>query len=74
MKGKQVRRAFGVKLRAVRTAKGLSQEELAELAGCSTEYISRMERGLCSPSFDMIATLSEALMIKLREFFDFESS
>lgn len=74
MKNVRVRRAFGSTLRSLRTAKGLTQQELAEHLNCSTEYVSRMERGLCSPSFDMIAKICAGLMIHPRELFNFSST
>ena len=39
------RASFGVALRRLRTAAGLSQEELAERAGVSARGISDLERG-----------------------------
>jgi transcriptional regulator with XRE-family HTH domain len=53
-------------------SRGLTQQELSELIDCSTEYISRIERGLCSPSFNMISRLAKALMVNPKDFFDIE--
>ena len=74
MKETQIRRSFGRTLQAIRGKRGLTQHELAELVDCSAEYISRTERGLSSPSFDMIAKLAKALMVAPKDLFDFDST
>jgi transcriptional regulator with XRE-family HTH domain len=71
MKEKNLRITFGRKLREIRSSRGLTQQELSGLAECSPEYISRIERGLCSPSFDMISNLSKVLMVEPKDLFDF---
>lgn len=71
MNGTKLRKMFGRKLQLIRSKQGLTQQELSELARCSTEYISRTERGLCSPSFDMIVRLSRSLMVDAKDLFDF---
>ncbi|WP_207485417.1 helix-turn-helix domain-containing protein [Arenibaculum pallidiluteum] len=52
---------FGAILRDLRTAKGLSQEELAFRAGMSSPYLSDLERGRSSPSLAMVVDLARAL-------------
>lgn len=74
MKAMQIRSNFGRTLQSIRGKRGLTQDELAELADCSAEYISRTERGLSSPSFDMIAKLASALMVAPRDLFDFDTT
>ena len=66
-----VREAYGRKLRLFRKERRLSQEELAELAGCSTRAISNLERGLSGPGFDMLEKLASALDVPMRAFFEF---
>jgi len=44
------RRLLGEAVRARRKEAGLSQEKLAEKAGLSTVFISRIERGVESPT------------------------
>ena len=51
-------------IRKARKALQLTQEELAERAGCSTVYISNIETGLYQPSLGMILTLEGALMLE----------
>lgn len=62
---------FGRRLRFLRRARELTQSQLSEQIGCSTEYISRMERGLVSPSFDLIEKTCLVLKIEPQVLFDF---
>lgn len=50
-------------------AAGLTQEELAELAGVDRKSISRMETGAYSPSLDRVWRVADALQISLADFF-----
>ena len=40
-----IAKVIGQRIRNYRTQKGLSQEKLAELAGCHPTYIGQLERG-----------------------------
>ena len=62
---------FGRRLRSYRRLRDLTQDQFAEQIGCSTEYISRIERGLVSPSFDLIEKMCCALNIEPKALFDF---
>lgn len=62
-----VAEVFGKRLRSIRTAKGLSQERLAEETGLSTNYIGEMERGLKAPGLGVIVRLSRALGASVHE-------
>jgi len=61
------RRLLGETVRARRKDAGLSQEKLAERAGLSTVFISRVERGKESPSVDNLVKISRALGVRVRE-------
>lgn len=65
----------GRKLRAVRTAFGLSQRELAKRAGVTNGMISLIEQGRVSPSVGSLQKLLAAVPMTLAEFFtrDLES-
>lgn len=52
---------FGPWLRGLREARGLSQGDLSELAGCSTSFLSKVEGGTKTPSADSLETLARAL-------------
>lgn len=64
---------FGAHLRRLRTTRGLTQRELADLCRSNVPFISNMERGLTSPSLAMLLRLASALdcrVVDLVEVFD----
>lgn len=52
---------FGERLRELRTARNLTQDELAERCGSNRPFISNLERGVKVPSLTMILRLADAL-------------
>jgi transcriptional regulator with XRE-family HTH domain len=60
---------FGKKLRTLRGAANLSQEELAELSGLHRNYIGGMERGERNPTITSLRKVSEAFGISLSKLF-----
>ena len=50
-------RSFGLAVREDRQRVGLSQEELADLAGLHRTYVSLLERGERNPSLEVISRL-----------------
>lgn len=60
---------FGASLRHQRKAKSLTQAELAERIGVSTEMVSKMERGIAAPSFSTIEKLADELGVPEVVFF-----
>ncbi|MBD2084263.1 helix-turn-helix domain-containing protein [Trichocoleus sp. ST-U3] len=55
------RQRFATRLRNIREEKGITQEQLAEFIGKTTEHVSFLERGERSPSFEVILDLADAL-------------
>jgi transcriptional regulator with XRE-family HTH domain len=68
----ELKQLFGQRIRWLRKSKNITQEQLAENTGCSTEYISRIERGIVSPSFEILSRLSKSLDVQPKALFDFE--
>jgi transcriptional regulator with XRE-family HTH domain len=60
---KQVLLALGAEIRRHRKAKGLSQEDLAGLAGLNRNYIGFLERAERSPRVVIIFRVAKALEI-----------
>ncbi|MBP0495469.1 helix-turn-helix domain-containing protein [Pararoseomonas indoligenes] len=60
---------LGARLRALRQARGLTLDTLAESAGLDKGYLSRLERGLKNPSIATVLRLSEALEVPVAELF-----
>lgn len=58
---------FGSHLRELRIARGLTQAELAVGSRSNVIFISRLERGVTTPTLGMLLRLSEALGCKLYE-------
>jgi transcriptional regulator with XRE-family HTH domain len=58
----------GAKLRELRAAAKLSQAKLAEKAGIADADVSRYERGLVVPSFDVVCRLADALGVGIQQF------
>ena len=52
---------LGIRLRALRTAKALSQAALADKAGLTRVYVLRLEAGQQDPSLSTITVLARAL-------------
>ena len=61
----------GKRIRALRNAKGVSQEALAFRCKLHRTYISDIERGLRNVSIKNIEKIAKALGITVRDFFDF---
>ena len=66
--------AFGARIRSLRLGRGLSQEEVAHLAGIHVTYLSGIERGLRNPSLRNIRRIAGALGVSVRELVVFEES
>ena len=61
---------IGSKLKALRRARNLTQEELADRAELSKGFISQLERNLTSPSIATLTDILQCLGTNLKEFFD----
>lgn len=59
---------FGMRLIELRTEKGMTQAELATASGVSQAAISRIEKGLRSPAWEVVVKFSRALNVKCDEF------
>jgi transcriptional regulator with XRE-family HTH domain len=55
---------FSRRLQALRHARGLSQVNLAKVAGISRAYLARVEIGRHWPSLEVIEKLAAALKVK----------
>lgn len=59
--------AFGEAVRTARTARGISQEELAHLSGIDRSYLGAIERGEQNAGLLHLARIAEALNSSLVE-------
>lgn len=65
---------IGAKLKDLRVAKNLTQEELADRSELSKGFISQLERNLTSPSIATLADILQCLGTSLGEFFSEEDA
>ena len=65
-----ITKVLGQRIRNYRTAKGLSQEGLAELSGCHYTYIGQLERGEKNATVESIEKIAVALDVSLSELFE----
>ena len=68
-KDEAIKVAFGKRLRALRAAKGLSQEKLALTCDLNRTYIGGIERGERNVSLVNIQKIASALGVPVRELF-----
>jgi transcriptional regulator with XRE-family HTH domain len=67
-----VNKRFGERVRELRLAKGLSQEELAFRAKIHRTYLGGIERGERNPALKNIAAIAGALGVSLAALFAFD--
>lgn len=54
-------KAIGTRIKEAREAKGLTQEQLAEIVGLSSTHISVIERGVKAPKLETFIEIANAL-------------
>lgn len=65
----EIATAFGNRVRQLRQAQGMSQEELSFKAGISAAHLGQIERAVKKPTVDTIGKLAEALNVEAAELF-----
>ncbi len=63
-------KTFGSRIQELRKKNNLTQSELAEKIGLSTNFIGMVERGERNTSVDKIFKLARAFNISLAQFFE----
>jgi transcriptional regulator with XRE-family HTH domain len=63
---------LGQRIAALRKEQRLTQEALAEVIGCSVEFISLVERGVNAPSVAGLQGFADALKVQVRDLFNFD--
>jgi len=62
---------LGARIKEIRKARGLTQEQLAEMIDVEQKHVSRIESGKNFPSIDLLEKMAAALNVPLMGFFDF---
>jgi transcriptional regulator with XRE-family HTH domain len=71
MNKKDIKKEFGLNLKAERNRNNLSQEKLAELANLSSfTHIGKIERAEMNPTLTTIVSLMRALDVTFEDLFD----
>lgn len=63
------RQRLGKRLRKIRSARGLSQEEVAELAALHPKHLARVERGIANVTIATLVAISKAYGVRLKVLF-----
>ena len=66
----ELSKIVGQRIRNYRTQLGLSQEKLAELAGCHPTYIGQLERGEKNATLESIDKVASSLKVSLSKLFE----
>ncbi len=66
----EIAKIIGLRIRNYRTQKGLSQEKLAEAAGCHPTYIGQIERGEKNATLESIEKIASAMCVPLSKLFE----
>ena len=63
---------FGKRIKELREARNLTQEQLAEMVGLEYQTISRIETGYYFTNFENLKNIANALNTDIKDLFDFE--
>ncbi|SEB20876.1 helix-turn-helix domain-containing protein [Paenibacillus sp. 276b] len=63
----KLRNSVGERIRAIRKAKGLTQQQLAELSGLDDAYVGSLERGERNFSIDTLEKIVVALNVPVQD-------
>jgi transcriptional regulator with XRE-family HTH domain len=66
---RDLNKTFGKVLKELREEKGMSQQELGDYADVDRSFISRIERGIGTPSVTVVFKMCGILEVKPSEFF-----
>jgi transcriptional regulator with XRE-family HTH domain len=69
---KMIEKQFGERVRKLRLARNLSQEQLAFKASMHRTYLGGIERGERNPSLKNIEAIAKALDVTLSQLFSFD--
>lgn len=72
VKDKAFLEAFGVHLKAIREARGISQENLASDANIAENQVGLIEKGRINTTISTLYALSNALDVSYKELLNFE--
>ena len=71
---KQLKQNIGLRVKAARQQRGLTQAQLAEAIDKAFETLSNIERGKTAPNFSTLHDIANVLGLPMREFFDVDEA
>lgn len=71
---KDIQKSLGQKLRAIRKAKGLTQEQVADKGGMNFKYYGAIERGEINVTMKTVSNLARILNVRMGDLFAFDLS
>lgn len=63
---------IGMRVKELRTARGLSTNKLSNMAGLSQSYVRKLEKGECRPTVESLDLLCQALGITFEDFVNYK--
>jgi transcriptional regulator with XRE-family HTH domain len=69
---KKFRKALGKRIQELRNDAGISQAQLGYETGVHRDQVGRIERGVQSPTADVLEAIAGVLQMKLKDLLDFE--
>jgi len=67
-----IEKQIGQRIAFIRKQAGITQENLAEKASISRDFLSRVERGITGISLQNLECISKSLNVPIKELFSFE--
>ena len=64
-----IKKDFGLRIKELRTKKGITQYQLAEQVGIDPKHMSHIETGRSFPKADLIERFASVLNVEYTEFF-----
>ena len=68
-----LKQKFGRRLRGIRAARRMTQEQFAETLDISVDFLSLIERGRNAPSFETLDKIARRLRVPVADLFHFDS-
>ena len=68
-----LKQKFGRRLREIRAARRMTQEQFAEALDISVDFLSLIERGRNAPSFETLDKIARRLRVSVADLFHFDS-
>lgn len=69
-----LQKRFGKRIRALRTQRDMTQEQLAVAVDITVVTVSRMENGIQAPPFTRLPAIAKALGVEVWEMFTVEEA